>query len=303
MRIADALARMRPLRPPAGEGAWSERLEARAEMEYLRVSCETAIHFDVTEAVAYWNSRGSDAAGPDDLPSIMPPFGNMFLEYAPPPSVARFHHVDRLGVLFQTEDAEPGDGCLPETACVSWATPVGFHGADGLRLWAGSSRLELDVNGKLLEARVFPKKSLYGDEEERRVAEVLAIEPVRGAFFALALMHCKNVQRAEVIPPEKLSRKHEKKHGKPLLRYYTLQIQSMRQQLDAAGAATSGLRRALHVCRGHFKSFDEKPLFGRLKGTYWWPAHVRGKAENGVVAKGYAVRAPAGDTAPNETES
>ena len=36
-------------------------------------------------------------------------------------------------------------------------------------------------------------------------------------------------------------------------------------------------RQALHICRGHFKTFtDIAPLFGKLRGTYWWADHIRG---------------------------
>jgi hypothetical protein len=51
-----------------------------------------------------------------------------------------------------------------------------------------------------------------------------------------------------------------------------------------------GLVHALHICRGHFKTFTEDaPLFGKRVGTYWWASQVRGKAEEGVVEKDYRV--------------
>ena len=112
------------------------------------------------------------------------------------------------------------------------------------------------------------------------------------ALFAVSLMHCKNVTLHAVDPPDRLSRKHERKHGHPLTRYHVLQIAPMRRILDTEGEAqTKGLAHAFHICRGHFKTFtDEAPLFGRHVGTYWWPAYVRGNAEEGVVEKDYRVR-------------
>lgn len=38
------------------------------------------------------------------------------------------------------------------------------------------------------------------------------------------------------------------------------------------------------------KNFDDKPLFGKLKGTYWWNPHVRGTEESGVVEKDYRIK-------------
>jgi hypothetical protein len=110
--------------------------------------------------------------------------------------------------------------------------------------------------------------------------------------LAISFMHCKNVDVRPVDPPERLSRRHERKHGHPLTRYHVLDIQPMRRILDTEGEAqTQGLGHALHICRGHFKTFTaEAPLFGKRVGTYWWEAQVRGKAEEGVVGKDYRVR-------------
>jgi hypothetical protein len=112
------------------------------------------------------------------------------------------------------------------------------------------------------------------------------------AIFGLSLMNCKNVDLREVGPPQKLSRKHQRQRGVPLTSYYVLDIKPMRRVLDTEGEAqTKGLAHALHICRGHFKTFTEDaPLFGKRVGTYWWEAQVRGKAEEGVVEKDYRVR-------------
>jgi hypothetical protein len=42
-----------------------------------------------------------------------------------------------------------------------------------------------------------------------------------------------------------------------------------------------------HLVMGHFKCYDEKPLFGRITGTFFWPAHFRGDEKNGKVVKDY----------------
>ena len=57
------------------------------------------------------------------------------------------------------------------------------------------------------------------------------------ALFAISLMHCKNVDLRSVDPPERLSRKHERKTGRPLTRYYVLDIEPMRSVLDREGQA------------------------------------------------------------------
>lgn len=113
-------------------------------------------------------------------------------------------------------------------------------------------------------------------------------------FLALSFMHCKNVKVREETPPPKLSKKHVERSGRPLLKYRVLQIDHMKQILERVGkVSVSGLKHALHICRGHFKTYgrDGKGLlFGKHAGTVWIPMITRGSPEHGIVVKDYDVR-------------
>lgn len=114
------------------------------------------------------------------------------------------------------------------------------------------------------------------------------------ALMATSLMHCKNVEISEVEPPEAQTRAWTKRRGEPLATYHVLELGPMRALLEGEGESqTKGLKHALHIARGHFKTFDEEaPLFGRHVGTYWWADQVRGRAEQGERVKDYEVRVP-----------
>jgi hypothetical protein len=111
------------------------------------------------------------------------------------------------------------------------------------------------------------------------------------ALFAISLMHCKNVRVDQIEPPAALSRKALRRTGHPLVRYHVLEIGRMRRILDGeGGAGTKGLGHALHICRGHFKTFtEEAPLFGKHVGQYWWHDLARGSPRRGVVTSDYQV--------------
>lgn len=118
------------------------------------------------------------------------------------------------------------------------------------------------------------------------------------ALLAISFMHCKNVKIPPQEPIPKLSRAFQKRHGRPLLRYHTLEIEPMKKVLETEGEiGKNGLKRALHLCRGHFATYTpEKGMLGRKLDapvTVWKPAHVRGSASEGIVAKDYSVKAPA----------
>lgn len=112
--------------------------------------------------------------------------------------------------------------------------------------------------------------------------------------LAVSFMHCKNVARIVQTPPVRAATRHARKYGRPLTKYYTLEIQPMKAILEREGKASEvGLKRALHICRGHFAVYSsDKPLFGKYAGTFWKPQHVRGSKEQGEVVKDYSVKAP-----------
>jgi hypothetical protein len=130
-----------------------------------------------------------------------------------------------------------------------------------------------------------------GDEAKEDFHQYL-LKPLASILLTLSFMHCKNIDIIEKIAPAALSKKHLRKHGVPLISYYVLDIDPMRRVLSRDGhAEVSGLRHALHICRGHFKAFtDEAPLFGKYTGTYWWADHARGDAQQGAVTKDYRIK-------------
>lgn len=116
---------------------------------------------------------------------------------------------------------------------------------------------------------------------------------------AVAFTHLRNATVAPVDPPAKLSARHRRKHGKPLARYHTIEIEPLKVAL---AARRSGVRRgapvgaaALHIPRGHFAHYGQccetherkGLLFGKHEGKFWIPEHLRGNAKAGVVIADY----------------
>jgi hypothetical protein len=114
------------------------------------------------------------------------------------------------------------------------------------------------------------------------------------ALLTVSFLHCRNIEIRPVTPSETQSRSYQKKHGRDLVRYHVLDIKPIRRLLERYHRGErSDLRRALHICRGHFKTFaPDAPLLGRAVGTFWWGPQVRGSREEGIVLKDYRVSAP-----------
>lgn len=119
-------------------------------------------------------------------------------------------------------------------------------------------------------------------------------QPISPGLLALSFMHCRNVTRTLNTPAPALNKKYRRSHGVDLVRYHTLEIRPFREILRREGGMATGasMQRALHICRGHFRTYQDRGLFGKYKGTFWIPMHVRGTAGEGMVVKDYRVRGP-----------
>lgn len=131
-------------------------------------------------------------------------------------------------------------------------------------------------------------------------------------LLTLSFLHCKNVELKTVeesdvseesqAPRRKVAKKARQKQtavrdqqaiqARPIVTYHILDVEPMKQVLRSEGRAEQqGLKRALHICRGHFAHYEQgKGLFGKYHGTYWREQHVRGSAEQGVRVKDYRIK-------------
>lgn len=146
------------------------------------------------------------------------------------------------------------------------------------------------------------KREYQREEAYSRLRRIIASHCAHYYFtpvlLANAFAHCKNVKISEMPPePQRPLKNSQKRRGVqqvPHYSYHVLDIEPMKEVLRTEGQSEkTGLTRALHICRGHFATYtDEKPLFGRVTGTFWKPMHVRGSIKAGIAAKDYNVLKP-----------
>lgn len=196
--------------------------------------------------------------------------------------------VDDLRALFRQLQATAGD-------CWTLTMTSFLRLAGRVFMAPYQCSLMLDASGKPVAPPSIGLMYPVDGEE----AEITA--KVAGFFFpfalALSFLHCKNVTVEDAPDPRtRQGRRADERAGLPTPRYKTLVIEPMKKVLQTEGGiATNGLKKALHICRGHFSHYsEEKPLFGKYSGQFWIPAHVRGSADAGTVVKDYDVKAPKG---------
>jgi len=148
----------------------------------------------------------------------------------------------------------------------------------------GSIRLdENDLLGKVVTSQDIAKALMERGEDG--VGFFHTMLPVG---MATSFLGCKNVTIRDETPH--LTRQ-QRRHGPPEITYKVLDIAPMTRVLrDEGDIEHNGLKKALHICRGHFAHYGpERKLFGKYEGTFWHPMHIRGGAEQGVVVKDYKV--------------
>ena len=66
------------------------------------------------------------------------------------------------------------------------------------------------------------------------------------------------------------------------------------QPTVGAGALRDAMAARLYIVRGHFSTYTKAaPLFGRIVGRFWIPAHARGLADEGIITTDYRVASQA----------
>ena len=111
----------------------------------------------------------------------------------------------------------------------------------------------------------------------------------------LSILNCQNVVTKDVLPPEKLNRKRIRNGKLPLYSYKILEVVKGKPKTKNAGSVPWDYKSPdavrFHLCRGHFKTFtEERPLFGKYSGTFWWNPQSRGDRSKGVIEKDYSVK-------------
>jgi hypothetical protein len=276
-----------------------------------------------------------DLGDPKFFPCVTPPFPRMFIEFnvsKPEESETTWidskqkqTEVSMLGVFFDTtQDAEDikkfcevylsaGDSDLTDEEneierqkllnC-TWLVRVNFivqEKGKGLRDVDCERFLALDETGKCVglytnySSQVLMRTRMLGVSLHEYIGTISALLHV--PLLTIAFMHCKNIEMIDAPMGEYEPPKWCRRMKVGEVQYKTLRIEPVRKILEGEGnIGHNGIKKALHICRGHFAEYTkEKPLFGRVVGRVFRPAHVRGTLEQGRVEKNYEVEPPKGE--------
>lgn len=164
------------------------------------------------------------------------------------------------------------------------------------------------VLGTPMGPKVRPEFQLYNGQTFDDTWLIAALLP---AFQSISFLHCKNMVVDRIEPPAKLSAKHRRRHGRPLLRYQQVRLEVPRAPTRRRGEGSGSELGppALHIVAGHMAHYGDchvpRPgcpqehgydrcmgcgghtphgkLFGKHEGMYWVPQMSRGNPTRGEV--------------------
>lgn len=288
--------------PPGGNNL-SDQEEWRKEFaKPLETVLPIAEVFMIDNVADYFFTNGKEMLDLNkDFPNTFPPFENMWTEWRYPSGKVNENIIPlsyqkrafcNAGVHFISHTSGDGD----EIERSVWAGLYLEWHKGIIRGPVGFFKYITDYNGVIKENSAQMRMPGFDPYLPNAPAPFL-FRLITILFFpsmlAISLLHCKNVTIEPNYPPAALNKSYQKKHGRPMVKYYTLNIKPMKEVLRREGnSETTGLKHALHICRGHFKDYSDKGLFGKYKGMYWWDSHVRGTVEQGAVIKDYNIKAP-----------
>lgn len=169
----------------------------------------------------------------------------------------------------------------PHAVCISVGVDykAGDHGPKNFAIYSGN----------MIIFPLFQHKREYTEFEKTEIIKDFQQE-LSALNAVLMLLSCQNISYETIEPPAKLNKKRRKKGKEEMVKYHVLNLHPLSSKtISKSGVQTEETKR-VHLCRGHFKTFTEdKPLFGRFTGRYWWQPQVRGDKEKGIVNKDYKV--------------
>jgi hypothetical protein len=243
------------------------------------------------------NASGKDHWGiVKDFPCPRPPSDNMWMEWkdngidctgkqVSEPARIGMHVITIIAAEEKTKTFLQMYPTLPENAYWAVVFLSFFQTHKNNRSIAGPVfSVLLDRQGNILSDVVVA--TLNGGKVDIKREDKWENEIIT-PLLALSFCNCKNIV-TDVIRPVDAIAKNRAKANRPCLTFKVLSIQTAVNGLRIS-AGCSDIRKAMHICRGHFAVYDERPLFGKYKGRFWVPQHVKGSSQEGVVVKEYSV--------------
>lgn len=212
--------------------------------------------------------------------------GVLVVDMTSDPRIERLEHLDTGFPL--------PEGTKWVLACYGFLRMAGGD----IGLFPGHLFLHIGADGRLLDDTSgvhmveYPDSMLLPGVDYYQLAHLATFVPFM--LFAVKALHDRC--QVEHVKPSRQQRRYAlRKQQINLQEHYILKVTTpvpQRRYPDRPKQDEKRPPKRSHGVRGHFRFYtQEKPLFGRIAGAVWVPAHQRGKREAGTIGKDYLIQA------------
>lgn len=255
------------------------------------------VYVDINNVAKYYYEQVGEGGEISEIaPIIMPPFHTSVFSYFP--KILQSFFSGKVWIVVNV-----GDPSLVDHIQFYEIDQDSVYAAVKFSIYAGASAPELYVSEETMlvdrRGERLSRKTHFDCADWLRSREgfdplatsYLMQEIVYVVKLAISFMHCKNIDLLDK-PTTRQYRRMMKRKKQPIIQYKTLNIEAFKEQVryESKQSGENEIKRALHICRGHFATYTEdSPLFGKYVGTYWKPMHARGSSALGEVRKNYSI--------------
>lgn len=251
----------------------------------------------------YYAGTDQEFWGPKDFPNVAPPYESFWIEHRMPKLI----HSKARGDTDMTEVTPRGRVGLLFLATTPEKVTVKGGWPDGVK-WVYWCDMYTDF-GPMAEFYIGPHSPTFfavnaeGGVVDRpwiqSFAEIDKSDVMKTlmswynvGLLTITFLHCKNVRVDDTPVPPKLAKSYQKKHGFKPTAHKTLVIEPLKEILRREGRSQqTGLKQAMHICRGHFADYTEgRGLFGKIHGRFWIPMTIRGTKGKEAPAREIEVK-------------
>lgn len=267
------------------------------KMKNLKRDLRQAVIIDADDIADLY--RGESASKnllspPGEMEGLAPPFDLFWIEYDSVSSPDL-----RSGVLFRVHPESMLQYVAPryQGKDVKWSLEANMASHDG-DCWDMDYvhiYYEIDRTGRLVQhgTERQPDSQLDPSGHKRsHQTSLTAFMENYPAFKAIELLHRRSGTKGDIGASKVEREQYRCESIKELLRHNTLKVIPGPKVKSQNMNTSSSYRYALHLTRGHFKTYDESnKLLGKHVGTYWWEPQIRGSKDKGIISKDYRVSA------------
>ncbi len=274
-----------------------EFLSSPIELNELRTTISKATHIDGTRVQEWIDLNGMTLQDSMDMdvPNASPPFERFMVELKTPSN-------RRGAVLIHAQEMQEDESAEHNGA--RWLlVAIGLARLDTGSIIVMNEILSIYVSGsgKVLnhdiyfakpQAGLLVSKAGHALQKPQEATAAMLTCMTHVALLNVSFFHCRNLVSVTHTAPRENQKARQKSNKEPFVAYRTIFIDSVAREVESHSDGTgSGLKKALHICRGHFRTYTpEAPLFGHVTGTVWCPQHTRGRLKEGCSIKQYKVR-------------